>query len=180
MTTAGREPASGRDALTAARATAPDSAERMLGGLPGVPALGRGPAPAGESAQAAYHHPAAGWGAAKSVSRVVARSGRPVATARALLKMNHGDGGFDCPGCAWPDDLNGLRMDFCENGVKHLTWELTGKRVDRRFFDRHTVTELSQWNDSALEDVGRLPEPMAYAPASDRYVPISWADAFAL
>ena len=69
----------------------------------------------------------------------------------ALLKMNHADGGFDCPGCAWPDDLDGLHMDFCENGVKPLMWELTGKRVDRSFFERHTVNELSQWNDSALE-----------------------------
>jgi molybdopterin-dependent oxidoreductase alpha subunit len=180
MTTADGEPAVDREALTAASDPGPDFAERMLGGLPGVPALGRGPTPAGEPAHADYHHPAAGWGAATSVSRVVARSGRPVAAARALLKMNHGDAGFDCPGCAWPDDLNGLRMDFCENGVKHVTWELTGKRVDRRFFERHTVAELSQWNDSALEEIGRLTEPMAYDPASDRYVPISWTDAFAL
>jgi hypothetical protein len=35
--------------------------------------------------------------------------------------MNHEDGGFDCPGCAWPDDLKGLRMDICENGIKHVT-----------------------------------------------------------
>src|ERR1700759_510549 len=121
MTTAGREPASGRDALTAGRATAPDSAERMLGGRPGVPALGRGPAPAGDSAQAAYHHPAAGWGAAKSVSRVVARSGRPVATARALLKMNHGDGGFDCPGCAPIGDYS---QQSAQPLMKHLRVEI--------------------------------------------------------
>jgi molybdopterin-dependent oxidoreductase alpha subunit len=94
------------------------------------------------------------------------------------MKMNHAKDGFDCPGCAWPDDLNGLRMDFCENGVKHLAWELTGKRVDRSFFERHTCAELSQWDDTALESAGRLTEPMAYDAAGDRYVPISWADAF--
>jgi molybdopterin-dependent oxidoreductase alpha subunit len=152
----------------------------MLGAVPGVPALGRGPQTTGSFEHSNYHHPAAGWGAATSVARVVARAGKPLAAARALLKMNHSDGGFDCPGCAWPDDPNGLSMDFCENGVKHLTWELTGKRVDRSFFEHHTVAELSQWDDSALEARGRLTEPMAYDPASDRYVPVSWTDAFEL
>ena len=138
------------------------------------------PPPHKHAEHADDHHPAAGWGAAKSVARVIARSGEPLAGTRALLKMNHADRGFDCPGCAWPDDLNGLRMDFCENGVKHLTWELTGKRVDRDFFERHTVAELSQWSDWALESVGRLTEPLAYDAARDRYVPISWRDAFEL
>jgi molybdopterin-dependent oxidoreductase alpha subunit len=166
--------------MTTTKREPDDAARRMLGAVPGAPAQGRGPETTGAPAQADYHHPAAGWGAAKSVARLLARSGSPVAGTRALLKMNHADRGFDCPGCAWPDDLDGLRMDFCENGVKHLTWELTGKRVDRSFFERHTVAELSQWNDTALEQVGRLTEPMAYDAASDRYVPISWADAFAL
>jgi molybdopterin-dependent oxidoreductase alpha subunit len=157
-----------------------DDASRMLGAVPGAPALGRGPQLRGDPEHADYHHPTAGWGAAKSVAGVIARGGAPVAGARALLKMNHADGGFDCPGCAWPDDLNGLRMDFCENGVKHLAWELSGKRVGRAFFERHTVAELSQWNDSDLEAVGRLTEPLAYDAASGRYVPISWPDAFAL
>ena len=98
---------------------------------------------------------------------------------RALLKMNRSDRGFDCPGCAWPDDLDGLRMYFCENGVKHVAWELTGKRVGREFFERHTVAELSEWNDHDLEALGRLTEPLAYDAASDRYVPISWKDASA-
>jgi molybdopterin-dependent oxidoreductase alpha subunit len=157
-----------------------DVARRMLGAVRGVPALGRGPETNGSFEHSDYHHPAAGWGAARSVARVVARTGEPLAASRALLKLNHDDRGFDCPGCAWPDDLNGLRMDFCENGVKHVTWELTGKRVERSFFERHTVAELSQWNDTALEDLGRLTEPMAYDPARDRYVPVSWPDAFEL
>ena len=157
-----------------------DDAGRMLGAVPGAPALGRGPASNGNAERSDNHHPAAGWGAAKSVVRVIARAGRPLAGTRALLKMNHAERGFDCPGCAWPDDLNGLRMDFCENGVKHLTWELTSKRVERGFFECHTVAELSQWNDTALEGLGRLTEPLAYDPVSDRYVPISWAAAFEL
>ena len=74
--------------------------------------------------------------------------------------MNHENGGFDCPGCAWPDDRKGLHLDICENGIKHVTWEMTRKKVDRDFFANHTVTELSGWTDFALEEPGRLTEPM--------------------
>lgn len=55
---------------------------------------------------------------------------------------------------------------------------MTRKRVDRRFFAEHTVSELSTWTDFHLEDQGRLAEPMSYDAATDRYVPISWDDAF--
>ena len=108
------------------------------------------------------------------------QSGVSINGSHAVLKMNHENGGFDCPGCAWPDDRNGLHLDICENGIKHVTWEMTSKRVDRDFFARHTVSELSEWTDFDLEHQGRLTEPMTYDAASDTYVPISWADAFAL
>ncbi|MGW1737677.1 FdhF/YdeP family oxidoreductase [Nocardia sp. NPDC001965] len=127
-----------------------------------------------------YDHPAAGWGAAKSVAGVLAREKEGIAGPRAIRKMNHEDGGFDCPGCAWPDDMKGLHLDICENGIKHVTWEMTHKRVGREFFAAHTVSELSEWTENRLEDQGRLTEPMTYDPATDRYVPISWADAFEL
>ncbi|MFE7121680.1 formate dehydrogenase, partial [Streptomyces sp. NPDC057654] len=54
-----------------------------------------------------YHHPAAGWGAAKSVTRFLLREGALVDGPRAIMRMNHENGGFDCPGCAWPDDTKG-------------------------------------------------------------------------
>ncbi|MFC8719777.1 FdhF/YdeP family oxidoreductase [Kitasatospora sp. NPDC057198] len=127
-----------------------------------------------------YRHPAAGWGAAKSVAKVLAATGEWVEGPRAVLRMNHEDGGFDCPGCAWPDDYKGLHLDICENGIKHVTWEMTGKRVGREFFAAHTVSELSEWSDFALEDQGRLTEPMVYDPDTDRYVPIDWQRAFDL
>jgi hypothetical protein len=161
-------------------AGATEPAQRMLGAAPGIPALGRGPANDDEFSQHDYHHPAAGWGAAVSVAQVVARTHEPVDAPRAIFRMNHENGGFDCPGCAWPDDRKGLRMDICENGIKHVTWEMTAKRTDREFFAAHTVSELSGWTDFALEDQGRLTEPMVYDPASDKYVPISWPDAFEL
>jgi molybdopterin-dependent oxidoreductase alpha subunit len=155
-------------------------AQRMLGGGPEVTALGRGPLPTDEFSRHDYHHPAAGWGAARSVAAVMAKAGEPVEGFRALFRMNHENGGFDCPGCAWPDDPSGLRLDICENGVKHVTWELTRKQVDREFFRAHTVSELDGWSDYDLEAAGRLAEPMAYDAASDRYVPISWEEALEL
>ncbi|MGL3806679.1 FdhF/YdeP family oxidoreductase [Paeniglutamicibacter sp. R2-26] len=127
-----------------------------------------------------YHHPAAGWGAAMSVGRILARERELVDGPKAIFRMNHEGKGFDCPGCAWPDDTKGLHLDICENGIKHVTWEMTHKRVGPEFFAAHSVTELSGWSDRELESKGRLTEPMVYDAASDHYVPISWADAFEL
>ncbi|MET8331488.1 FdhF/YdeP family oxidoreductase [Streptomyces sp. NPDC005181] len=137
-----------------------------------------GPVPEGDPHFRPYHHPAAGWGAAKSVTRFLVREGALVDGPRAIMRMNHENTGFDCPGCAWPDDTKGLHLDICENGIKHVTWEMTRKRVGREFFAAHSVTELSGWSDNALESQGRLTEPMVYDPDSDHYVPISWKDAF--
>ncbi len=139
-----------------------------------------GPVPEERPGFRPYHHPAAGWGAAKSVTKFLVREGEYLDGPRAIMKMNHEDGGFDCPGCAWPDDVKGLKLDLCENGIKHVTWEMTRKRVDRAFFAAHTVAELAEWTDFALEDQGRLTEPMVYDEATDRYLPITWKDAFEL
>ena len=157
-----------------------DAEQRMLGAIPGEPALGRGPAPGDDYCRHEYDHPAAGWGAARSVARVLEGAGEPLEGVRALFVMNHQKGGFDCPGCAWPDDPSGLQLDICENGVKHVTWELQPAKADREFFAAHTVSELAAWSDYDLEAVGRLAEPLSYNPASDKYEPISWDDAFAL
>lgn len=158
----------------------------LLGqGAPGQPAVGRGPNTPGHGfSQQDYHHPSAGWGASLSVGQVVAKAQQPIAGPHAMLRMNQlklgSKGGYDCPGCAWPDDRNGLHLDICENGIKHVTWEMTRKRTTAEFFAEHTVTELNSWTDFALENVGRLTEPMSYNPATDRYEPISWPDAFAI
>jgi molybdopterin-dependent oxidoreductase alpha subunit len=166
--------------MSAANGESSSAQERMLGAVPGVRAVGRGPAPDGGFSRHEYHHPAAGWGAARSVGRVLEERGTPVEGVRALFVMNQEDGGFDCPGCAWPDDPSGLHLDICENGVKHVTWELTRQQAGQDFFAAHTVSELAGWSDYGLEDAGRLSEPMRYDAATDRYVPISWEDAFEL
>ena len=143
-------------------------------------AVGYGPNAGGRFSQEDYHHPAAAWGAAISVGSVLLKQHELIDGTRVVFKMNHENEGFDCPGCAWPDDRHGLKMDICENGIKHATWELTKKQTTARFFAAHTVTELANWSDFTLEDQGRLTEPMRYDAATDKYVPVSWDDAFAL
>jgi hypothetical protein len=100
--------------------------------------------------------------------------------ARVAFEMNLEDGGYDCPGCAWPDDHHGLAMDSSENGIEHATWELTKKQATPVFFAAHRVSELEAWTDFAQGDVVRLTELLRDDAVTDRYVPISWDDAFAL
>jgi molybdopterin-dependent oxidoreductase alpha subunit len=121
---------------------------------------------------------AGGWGALKSCGKHLLGSRAPLTGARALMKANQPDG-FDCPGCAWGDPEHGSSFEFCENGVKAVSWEATDKRVPPAFFARHTVTELRGWTDHALEGEGRLTHPMRYDASGDRYLPISWDEAFA-
>lgn len=126
-----------------------------------------------------YKGPAAGWGALVSVTRFWLDSKQPFKNLRALLKTNQ-NGGFDCPGCAWGDSPEDGRVKFCENGAKAVNWEATKRRVDAAFFARHSVSALREQSDYWLEYQGRLTEPMRYDSATDRYLPVSWDDAFAL
>ena len=100
-------------------------------------------------------------------------------TAHTLFKLNQ-PGGFDCPGCAWPDPTKRKTADFCENGVKHVAAEATHKRVTPAFFRQHGVTELATKSDWWLEEQGRLTEPMVRRAGSEHYEPISWDAALAL
>lgn len=154
--------------------------ELLLGqGTPESAAPGCGPG-RGQPKHKDYHHPAAGYGASFSVAKVLFKQREILEGPQVLLRMNHENGGFDCPGCAWPDDRKGLHLDICENGIKHSTWEMDPKRVSREFFAAHSVAELSTWSDFALEDAGRLTEPMVYDADSDHYLPIDWDAAFEL
>ncbi|MBQ4822922.1 FdhF/YdeP family oxidoreductase [Aquimarina sp. MMG016] len=97
-----------------------------------------------------------------------------------LSHMNQKDG-FDCPGCAWPDPDKPSRLgEYCENGVKALAEEATNKRVDKDFFAKYSVEELSRWSDYEIGKSGRLTEPMVLKPDSVNYKPISWIDAYNL
>jgi molybdopterin-dependent oxidoreductase alpha subunit len=124
-----------------------------------------------------YTHAAGGWDALGAVARALREQTITEGTS-ALLRNNQPDG-FDCPGCAWPDPKHTSSFEFCENGAKAVAWEATRKRTTPEFFAEHTVTQLWEWTDYALENQGRLTHPMVYDRASDTYVPISWPDAFA-
>jgi molybdopterin-dependent oxidoreductase alpha subunit len=123
--------------------------------------------------------PAGGWGALHAVAKVLREESAVFKGGKALLFMNQPEG-FDCPGCAWADPKHTSSFEFCENGAKAVAWETTKRRVTRDFFAAWTVGELERQSDHWLEDQGRLTEPMRYDPATDKYVPIPWDDAFAL
>jgi molybdopterin-dependent oxidoreductase alpha subunit len=93
------------------------------------------------------------------------------------MKQNKPEG-FMCVSCAWAKPADPRIFEFCENGAKATTWEITHKRVTPEFFAKQTVTQLESWDDHHLEAAGRLTHPMRYDAASDKYVPVSWEDAF--
>jgi molybdopterin-dependent oxidoreductase alpha subunit len=105
----------------------------------------------------------------------------PVDAVRTMFKINQ-KGGFDCPGCAWPDpdDDRSAIGEYCENGVKAIAEEATNKMLRADFFKQHSVQELSKWTDYEIGKSGRLTEPMVLKAGSSHYEPISWDDAYAL
>src|SRR5690242_4957796 len=107
--------------------------------------------------------PAGGWGSVKSLAKSLTRDHVPFSGPRVLLKQNKPDG-FMCVSCAWAKPADPHVFEFCENGAKATTWEITGKRVTPEFFAAHTVSELDTWDDHQLEAEGRLTHPMRYDP----------------
>ena len=96
----------------------------------------------------------------------------------ALVRVNQ-QGGFDCPGCAWPEAPQRGRIEFCENGAKAVAHEATHKVIGAAFFAKHSVADLRERSDRWLEAQGRLGEPLWRRPGGDRYEPVSWEAAFA-
>ncbi len=124
-----------------------------------------------------YDAPAGGWGSVKSLARAVTRE-RVIASAPpALMRQNKPDG-FACVSCAWAKPADPHVFEFCENGAKATTWEITSRRIDEQFFAAHTLRELETWSDHDLEEEGRLTRPMRWEAASDHYVPVDWNEAF--
>jgi molybdopterin-dependent oxidoreductase alpha subunit len=101
-------------------------------------------------------------------------------TLKTLTRINQ-KGGFDCPGCAWPEpDGERTHFEFCENGAKHVADEATTKRVTPEFFRRWSVAELARQSDMWLNDQGRLTHPMLLGRGSTHYEPVAWDEAFKL
>jgi molybdopterin-dependent oxidoreductase alpha subunit len=99
---------------------------------------------------------------------------------RTLMKLNQ-VGGFDCPGCAWPEpDDARSHAEFCEEGAKHVADEATTKRVTPEFFRQWSVADLAAQSDHWLGKQGRITHPLVLRRGATNYEAIGWDDAFAL
>jgi len=123
------------------------------------------------------HQPAGGWGSVKAVTKILAQEKVLLQGGRVLMKQNKPDG-FACVSCAWAKPAHPHPAEFCSNGAQATAWEITSKRVDPGFFQRHTATELESWTDHALEAEGRLTAPLRWDAASDKYLEVTWQQAF--
>jgi len=100
---------------------------------------------------------------------------------KTMFKVNQ-KGGFDCPGCAWPDpdDDRSALGEYCENGIKAIAEEAQAKKLNSRFFKENSVYSLSLMSDFQIGKLGRLTEPLILDEANSHYRPISWDDAISL
>nr|WP_295672558.1 FdhF/YdeP family oxidoreductase [Sphingomonas sp.] len=124
--------------------------------------------------------PAGGWGSLKGIASIFGESWSSPASIATLGQLNKPKGVM-CVSCAWPKPANYSAFEFCENGAKATLWELTSARCTPEFWakDEHTVSALRDWTDHNLEKTGRLTHPMRYDAATDRYVEVTWDEAFA-
>jgi molybdopterin-dependent oxidoreductase alpha subunit len=97
-----------------------------------------------------------------------------------LLANLNQKGGFDCPGCAWPDpdEKRAFLAEYCENGAKAVAEEATKNRVSPMFFATHSISELSKLSDYEIGKKGRITHPVVVYEGKDHYEEISWEDAF--
>jgi formate dehydrogenase major subunit len=102
-----------------------------------------------------------------------------VTSARTLLRLNQ-TGGYDCPGCAWPDPEHRKHAEFCENGAKHVAAATTEKHVPTGFFADHSLSELATKSDWWLEEQGRLVAPLVKRAGSNHYEEATWDEALDL
>jgi len=124
-----------------------------------------------------YKDPAGGRGAVKGAVKAFWKQRIPLKVIESFRRANN-PGGFDCPGCAFPDKTPAGGLDSCEQGQKAIAWEMTPKQTDAAFFAAHSLTELRHWSDLALEEQGRLTTPLYYDAATDRYLETDWQQAF--
>ena len=101
-------------------------------------------------------------------------------TLRSMLRINQ-RGGFDCPGCAWPESITGARKpaEFCENGAKAIAEEASARTVTPEWWAKHPINVLREKTEYWLGSQGRITEPMIIREGESHYTPITWAQAFA-
>lgn len=100
-------------------------------------------------------------------------------TLRSMLRINQ-RGGFDCPGCAWPESITGARKpaEFCENGAKAIAEEASARTVTPAWWAEHPIAVLREKTEYWLGSQGRITEPMIIRDGETHYTPITWAQAF--
>jgi molybdopterin-dependent oxidoreductase alpha subunit len=98
---------------------------------------------------------------------------------RKLLGNFNQIGGFECPGCAWPNpDKHRSRCEFCENGAKNVSSAATTRIIKADFFQKWSVKDLQITPEYWLEQQGRLADPMFLDENSTHYKPVTWNEAF--
>ena len=128
--------------------------------------------------------PAGGRGAIKGAMRAFSQQQIPVKLLGSFLTANK-VGGFDCPGCAFPDKPGRPLVDSCEQGQKAIAWEMTRKAVGAEFFEGKTPAQLQALGDFDLEFQGRLTTPVLYerggdSPSGGVFRAIDWEEAYAV
>lgn len=100
-------------------------------------------------------------------------------TLSSMLLINK-RGGFDCPGCAWPESITGPRKpaEFCENGAKAVAEEASSRTVTPQWWAEHPISVLQDKTEYWLGSQGRITEPMIIRAGESHYTPITWAQAF--
>ncbi|MDM7990449.1 FdhF/YdeP family oxidoreductase [Arthrobacter sp. zg-Y877] len=88
--------------------------------------------------------------------------------------------GFDCPSCAWPDPKDRSPFEYCEEGVKAVTWEATPVVIPSEFWAEHSLTELRERSEYWMGMQGRLTEPLYKPAGEDHYRPVGWDEALGI
>jgi molybdopterin-dependent oxidoreductase alpha subunit len=117
------------------------------------------------------------WSSVRQVYKYMA-TGDAVTT---MFRINQ-KGGFDCPGCAWPDpdDERSSLGEYCENGMKAIAEEAQSKKITAAFFKKYSIDEIAAWSDFEIGKKGRLTEPVVLREGATHYESISWEEAFLL
>lgn len=121
----------------------------------------------------------AGFGGLKAATSHAIKYIKPSNILKISNNINQ-KGGFDCPGCAWPDpdDDRSALGEYCENGLKAMAEEMQNKLINREFFATNSVDKLAGLSDFEIGKSGRLAEPMYLPKGASHYQPISWNEAF--
>lgn len=105
----------------------------------------------------------------------------PLDGVKTMLAINQ-KGGFDCPGCAWPDpdDDRSALGEYCENGMKAIAEEATNRRITADFFQKNNIEQLGKLSDFELGKLGRLTQPMLLREGTTHYESTTWDTALQL